>query len=73
MKEALKKIVGLFLNSAEKKTIPKKQYFNQSDLFIFISSCVGVYVRQNNTPKHHTFCWEIISTELILLIKTNKE
>ena len=67
MKQALKKISLLFLNSAERKELRKST--NQ----IFISSCEGDNARQTNTTKQQPFYWEIISTELILRIKTNRE
>ena len=67
MKQGLKRISVLFLNSAERKELRKST--NQ----ILNSSCVGDNARQTNKPKQQPFYSEIISTELILLIKTNRE
>ena len=52
MKQALNKIVVLFLNSAERKQFRNYNILNQSDWFILIWPRVGVDVRwQTNTPE----------------------
>ena len=57
-----------------KKTILIIQYFEPIRLIYFdlVLSGRGRSMRKQHT-RNFTYCWEIISNELILLIKTNRE